>query len=188
MATERGTEQASPASHRPLRVAFYAAITLASLGLFGFCVTSFLYTYGDPFVSYNVVNATDTLLLTWIMDRPCEDLVGKKGDYSPVREVPPRERLHYGGSFFQDQCIQVTTIDRRLVHAQDYEWGVEVRVTMPITYLSEPLPPESELGSYRWWEWDGEDLAIIAPLATIPLAAAIAWWTQRRLRRHGIRV
>ena len=191
MANEAETVQPSKESHRILRVAFYAGITIASLGGLGLFL-AFFAGLGTPWISYTVVNETDTPLISWVLDHPCEDLVGMRGDYSHVEAVPAHGAVKYDESSRDDKCIQIATVDRRLVLSRQYEDEAIVVVREPLEFLTAPLPIESDLEAHPWWRFftspNRRLLVVYMSLPFIAVGGLVTSWTHRWLRRYGIRV
>ncbi len=169
-----------------LKITLFSGTSIAILAVMGLCVAIYP---GDAFMDYTVVNDTQTPLLTWVMDRQCEDVIGRQGDYSPVKEVPANGRFEYSSHSTADGCIQVAAEDRRLVLSQPYESGAEVRVAEPLTYLSAPLPTEDELEARPWWETFTKPsrrlLTFYILFSAIAVGGIIALWAARKLQRQG---
>lgn len=126
-----------------LKAVFYLGITVLGLGLLGICLAG---VPSDPIVDYSVINNTDRELTTWLMTEDCAKVVGFRLSYTDPETVVPRQRLEYSHIGIDGRgCIQVVTDDRRIVAAQEYERSAVVVVSEPLTYLSDPVPPEADL-------------------------------------------
>jgi hypothetical protein len=127
-----------------LRVLFYGACVASATAVLGVCAVGF-FSMGDPFVGYTVVNDTNRKLLTWLHIRDCSKLIGYKGEYSDAERIAPGGVVNYFQVGFRDGCVQVATLDRRVIVAQDYRTDLVIRVKEPVTFLTEPVPPEDKL-------------------------------------------
>ena len=177
-------ERSGSAVVQRLSIAGFSMLVLGSM--LGF----FFYSFGDWIVSYTVVNNTDQSLLTWFMNRDCSQEGGSRYN-GPAKEVLPTERLDYDHirGRFEGGCIQVATVDRRVVLSQPYEEGALVVVSEPLAPIFGPIPPDAQL--------PGEPFTIksvldqspgvlfglaLAAAGIIPLLAAAALATYRSLR------
>lgn len=133
------------------------AMILSGLGLivalFFVVLVAGIMAMGHPGGQYVIVNETGRPLLTWVIEHDCSVLIAHKYDYSYPDVVAAAERREVGFYGYRGRCIQVATLDRRLVFLQKYEDGAEVVVSEPLKFLSGPVPPADELPNEPRGQW-----------------------------------
>lgn len=109
----------------------------------------------DAFYDYKIDNRTDQQLLTWALLEDCSDEIGNRDEYLREVPVPPRTVASYGGSYSPYgaavQCIQVATLDRRLVLSEPYHDADTYIVDDPLD-PGAYVPENSELSPSSWRE------------------------------------
>ena len=124
------------------------SIRLATLMVTGLTLVV-LSTGCDAFAEYTVANHTDEELLTWPLLEDCRVVIGKEDDYLHAEVVKPRERHAYFDAYSpalpDPGCVQVATLDRRLVLAEKYEYGGTYTVAEPLRPFGDPVPEPEDL-------------------------------------------
>ena len=127
---------------------FFGGLGLFLLGMF----VAGLSSLGDWFINYTVINNADQPLLTWHKDGACSRPIGHRYDYSDAQIVPAGQQLdyHYTAGPGEDGCIQVTTVDRRLVMSVPYKDNAIVVVPSPVPAPGQTIPAPGDLPKEPW--------------------------------------
>lgn len=169
-------------------------ITAKRLTIGGLCLAGAgmicIFSFGDTQIAYTVVNGTDQTVVTWHLDHDCSVLIGHRGDYGPTKTIPARTTMrHVHVSQGGRGCIQVATSDRQIVKIQKYTDDAVVRVSEPVTPLTEPVPEGDDLSRPPLLspDEDGWRMTIGLPMIGIGLLVALIGGLTMVFRRYLIR-
>ena len=131
----------------PVRLAVLATMALLlAIGL----------TACDNFAEYTVINETDEELLTWPLLEGCGDSPAQEEDYLHTDTIEPHQTHHYFDAYSpaipEPGCVQVATMDRRLVLSEPYEYGGTYRISKPLRPFGNPVPNPDDLPHESWRE------------------------------------
>jgi hypothetical protein len=102
----------------------------------------------DSWVNYTVVNRSQQDLLTWAVSKRCHEPATTRQDFTETARVPAGETYQYDGRTGKTpRCVQVATIDRRLVVEEPHIYGMTVAVEDPVRPFGEPIPQPEDLAS-----------------------------------------
>ena len=129
----------------------------------------------DAHIAFTVQNETDQPLLAWLLYEDCSVVVGKRGEYHYEDMIEPNGRLEVsditGTNPPEPSCVQVATMDRRLLVSDAYASGGSYTVT-DATPQGAFIPEEDDLPRQSVRErigeaWEASPLTVILGLAVV---------------------